>query len=263
MRGAEIQKETAAVREKFELGGGKVGNDAGIRQIAAWQGRTGKNFDYEEMRSRSLELEVKYDFQAQRIYQQALSDNSYQYEQSGIRENAVKAIDFAKEAANNISLDSQAKMLNERQFLTAALEKGIGQTNFDAIKENFSTRQAAGEFSNLISQNYEKEQMKEITQENAGQQVQQFYQNGNATTDIEKAVGKTENTQSRDIQADNSLKAEQGSVSAKNSESDSPEKIAEEKADKKLSMDALEKSIRQEIAAENEIAQGAEILLAL
>jgi hypothetical protein len=37
LRSQEIQKEAEVIKNKFELEGVEVKNDAGIRQVAAWQ----------------------------------------------------------------------------------------------------------------------------------------------------------------------------------------------------------------------------------
>lgn len=85
LRSQEIQKEAEAIKNRFELEGIEVKNDAGIRQIAAWQQRESKGFDLEEMKTRALELEVKYDFQAQRIVGAALQNNGFQYDAAAVR----------------------------------------------------------------------------------------------------------------------------------------------------------------------------------
>ena len=224
LRSQEIQKEAEAIKNKFELEGIEVKNDAGIRQVAAWQQRESKGFDLEEMKTRALELEVKYDFQAQRITGQALM-NSYQYDIAAQQQNAKNAVDYAKEIAppqaalqNDLS---QASLFNERQFLTEAMKNGIGSTNFDAVREEYSSRRAAGEFSNLIKNDYEKSSSRAIDQERG------------------KAI-------------EEPRKAERSAKELKSSkEIDS------------LSADALEKEIKQKVIVEKEAAQSYELLIGI
>jgi conjugative relaxase-like TrwC/TraI family protein len=144
LRSAQIQREAEIVKNKFALEGAEVKNDAGIRQVAAWQNRESKGFDIEEMKTRALELEVKYDFQAQRIYGQSLQ-NGFQYDASDSFQNARNAVEIAK---HSTSLQNQ--LPTEKQFLTEALTNGIGSTNSAAIRAEYVSQNAVGKFSNFI-----------------------------------------------------------------------------------------------------------------
>jgi conjugative relaxase-like TrwC/TraI family protein len=230
LRSQEIQKEAEAIKNKFELEGVEVKNDVGIRQIAAWQQRESKGFDLEEMKTRALELEVNYDFQAQRIVGQALQ-NGFQYDAAAVQQNALSAVDYAKEIASSqtalqndlaqasLSAPDALAKLNERQFLTEALKTGIGSTNFAAVQQEYNSRNTAGEFSNLIKNDYEKSSSRALDQER----------------------GKS-NEEPRKI--------EQSAKELKSSkEMDS------------LSMDALEKEIKQKVIVEKKVAQSLELLI--
>ncbi|MGI8467152.1 MAG: relaxase domain-containing protein [Pyrinomonadaceae bacterium] len=261
-RGMEIQKETEAVKGKFELGGKTVKNDAAIRQIAAWQGRETKAFDPQEMKSRALELEVKYDFQAQRICQRALQTKSIGCDAAQKNsQQAKEAIDFARERATQRSFNPQNKLLNERQFLTEALEKETGRTSFSNIREEFTARNAAGEFANLVAGENERLQKRQIESATS----REIAQSQEISSEVKRSV------------RENSLPVDNRNSASENNRNDiEKEKPTELKFDEEiqpvksealekehLSMDELEKAVRQEIVAQKEIARSAKILLAL
>jgi conjugative relaxase-like TrwC/TraI family protein len=260
-RSQELQKETEAVKSRFESAGVSVKNDAGIRQVAAWQSRESKAFDPEEMKSRSLELEVKYDFEAQRICQRALQNNSIGYDAAQNGQRAKDVIDFAKDKAIEQSLNPQNKLLNERQFLTEALETGIGQTNFSAVREEFTARTAAGEFANLIKGENERLQQWQIEAEPS----REIKQSQEIPSEINKPL--KENSLpvgNRNFTSENNRNAieQEKSTELKFDEEIQPMK-SEALEKEHLSMDDLEKAVRRELVAQKEIAQSAEILLAL
>lgn len=243
LRSQELRQETEIVKSRFEQAGANIKSDAGIRQIAAWQGRESKGFDPEEMRTRTLEMEVKYDFQAQRIYGQALQNNGYQYDAALQQQKAQEAIDFAKAIASpqagiqndllqsslpQLETEATAK-LTERQFLTEALSRGIGTTNFAETLQEYSRRSASGEFFNLIKDESEKLTTRQFNQEPA--------------KEISIESGKSIN------------------------ESSKPESLQKEiksgKEMEKLSMDDLENAIREKLIVEKEVAQSFELLIAI
>ncbi len=214
------------------------------------------------MKSRALELEVKYDFEAQRICQRALQSNSIGYDAARHNgQRAKDAIDFAKDKAIDQSLNPQNKLLNERQFLTEALETGIGQTNFSAVREEFTARNAAGEFANLIKGENERLQQRQIEAEPS----REFNQSREISPEVKQSIGKnpllvdnkifTSENSHNDIEKDKSTEL-------KFDEEIQPMK-SEALEKEHLSMDDLEKAVRREIVAPKEIAQSAEILLAL
>jgi conjugative relaxase-like TrwC/TraI family protein len=266
-RSRELQVEAEAIKAKFELGGKTIENDAGIRQIAAWQARETKAFNAEEMKTRALEMEVKYDFQAQMIYGQALENNSYQYKQAEAQQNAKGAIDFAKEnAAQNIELNVSTKV-TERRFLTAALENGIGQTDFSSIWQEYESRNAAGEFANLIKNEREnvanQEQIKEVSK--ATQiEINKEKALENSYPQSEFSIDKSQN--SKEINSEFS-KENGDEISEKlNKEYSYKPDSAEAKSGgkiEKLSMDELENAVRQEIAVQKEVVRSAELILAI
>jgi conjugative relaxase-like TrwC/TraI family protein len=241
-RSQEIQKDTEAIKSRFELEGVEVKNDVGIRQVAAWQQRESKAFDPEEMKTRALELEVKYDFQAQKTYGQALQ-NIYQYDAAAERQRAKEAIDFAKQIASpsaglnqdlaqtslSVSGPEASAKLTERRFLTEALEKGIGTTHFAAVQQEYFTRSAAGEFANLIKNENESSSSRKLDVESAKEKGQK---SGKATG--EQQISKS-----------------------------SSEELKSAKEVEKLSMDDLENAVRQKIIVEKESAQSFELLLGI
>jgi conjugative relaxase-like TrwC/TraI family protein len=260
-RSQELQKETEAVKSRFEAAGVSVKNDAGIRQVAAWQGRESKAFDPEEMKSRALELEVKYDFEAQRICQRALQSNSIGYDAAQNSQRANDAIDFAKDKAIEQSLNPQNKLLNERQFLTEALETGIRQTNFSAVREEFTARNAAGEFANLVKGENERLQKRQM--ESAPRL--EINQSREISPEVKQSVGEnslpSDNTNFTSENNRNDIEKDKSTELKFDEEIQPTKSVALEK--EHLSMDELEKAVRREIVAPKEIARSAEILLAL
>ncbi len=118
---------------------------------------------------------------------------------------------------------------NERRFLTEALEKGIGTTNFAAVQQEYFTRSAAGEFANLIKNENERSSSRALNSELV---KEKGHESGKATG--EQQISKS-----------------------------SPEELKSAKEVEKLSMDDLENAVRQKIIAQKEVTQSFELLLGI
>ncbi len=113
--------------------------------------------------------------------------------------------------------------------MTEALEKGIGTTTFTAVQQEYETRNAAGEFANLIKNENERS----------------------------SSVPKQEAAKSESYESGKSASAAQSSASASSDEIKSVKEV------EKLSMDDLENAVREKFAVEKEVAQSLELLVGI
>src|SRR6267378_6549401 len=75
-RRAEVRKEAQEMKERLESQGITVKEGAGLNQAAARTDRASKQYDHADMRERALEMDLKYDNQAQQSVERALENGS-------------------------------------------------------------------------------------------------------------------------------------------------------------------------------------------
>ncbi len=113
---------------------------AGAAQVAAHRTRDSKELvSPEEVLARHRELAAQYGHQADRVVAEARKhEQRHVYEPDRI---AQQAVTYARD-----HLFERSAVLNSRDILEAALNRGMGETTYAHIRQEFSQRAARGEF---------------------------------------------------------------------------------------------------------------------
>ncbi len=113
---------------------------AGAAQVAAHRTRDSKELvPPEEVLARHRELAAQYGHQADRVVAEARAHEQRQvYEPDRI---AQQAVTYARE-----HLFERSAVLDRRDFLEAALNRGIGETTYTHVRQEFEQRVGRGEF---------------------------------------------------------------------------------------------------------------------
>jgi conjugative relaxase-like TrwC/TraI family protein len=98
-RREEVVKEAEEIKERLELQGAVVKEDARLKQAAAHIDRTSKHYDRAEMRARAIEMDTRHDHQARRAVAQARERGPIQFAQGEISHRAQEAVTFARDNA--------------------------------------------------------------------------------------------------------------------------------------------------------------------
>jgi len=144
-RSAELRKEAAAMKERLEQQGITVKEGAGLNQAAARNDRASKNYDRDEMRERALEMDARYDNQAQRSVEQARRRDPIKFSQDEITKRAQEAVTFARDNAT----DREA-VIDMRKVMADALRRNMGLTTYQAVATELHGRIERGEFVEII-----------------------------------------------------------------------------------------------------------------
>jgi conjugative relaxase-like TrwC/TraI family protein len=113
---------------------------AGAAQVAAHRTRDSKELvSPEEVLARHRELAAQYGHQADRVVAEARAhEQRHVYEPDRI---AQQAVTYARD-----HLFERSAVLDRREFLEAALNRGMGETTYAHIRQEFAQRTARGEF---------------------------------------------------------------------------------------------------------------------
>jgi conjugative relaxase-like TrwC/TraI family protein len=113
---------------------------AGAAQVAAHRTRDSKELlSPEEVLERHRELAAQYGHQADRVVAEAqLRGQRHTYEPDRI---AQQAVTYARD-----HLFERSAVLNRRDILEAALNRGMGETTYAHVRQEFAQRAARGEF---------------------------------------------------------------------------------------------------------------------
>src|SRR6266849_339488 len=144
-RSAELRKEAAAMKERLEQQGITVKEGAGLNQAAARTDRASKNYDREDMRERSLEMDLKYDNQAQQSVERALENGHFKRSADEIAKRAQEAVTFARDNA----MEREA-VVEMRKVKIDALRRNMGLTTYQAVATELANRQRQGEFIGIV-----------------------------------------------------------------------------------------------------------------
>ena len=141
---------------------------AGAAEIAAHRTReTKQKITAEEMLARHWEIAARFGNQAQAIVAQARENTrDLRIETDGERGKlAQQAVTYARDKETE-----REAVFEERDFLTDALKRSMGQTTLKEIRENFAARQRTGEFietgESSAGRSLTTRQMTEIEKEN-------------------------------------------------------------------------------------------------
>src|SRR2546425_421145 len=98
-RREEVVKEAEEIKERLDLQGAVVKEDARLKQAAARIDRASKHYDHAEMRERAIEMDTRHDNQARRAVAQARERGPIQFAQGEISNRAQEAVTFARDNA--------------------------------------------------------------------------------------------------------------------------------------------------------------------
>src|ERR1043165_3123509 len=146
-RRQEVLTEAKKIRERMASEGKTVSDNARVKQVAARKNRRSKNYDRDLMKTLSLELDVRHDYQAQRIVAEARERVPLRLSQNEIERRAQEAVTFARDKV--MENDAVADM---RDLRIHALRRQLGFTNYAAVAAEIHRRQESGEFINITRQ---------------------------------------------------------------------------------------------------------------
>src|SRR6185369_11063186 len=146
-RREEVLTEEKKIKERMASEGKTVSDNARLKQVAARKNRRSKNFDRDLMHMRALELDVRHDYQAQRIVAEARERVPLRLSQNEIEKRAQEAVTFARDKV--MEKDAVADM---RGVWEHALRRQLGFTNYAAVAAEIHRRQESGEFINITRQ---------------------------------------------------------------------------------------------------------------
>jgi conjugative relaxase-like TrwC/TraI family protein len=146
-RREEVLTETGKMIERMEREGKTVSNNARLQQAAARINRRSKKFDHNLMRTRALEMDVRYDYQAQRLVAKARERVPLRVSQNEIERRAQEAVTFARD-----KVMEKTAVAHIRDVWDHALRRQLGFTNFAAVAGEIHRRQESGEFINVTRQ---------------------------------------------------------------------------------------------------------------
>ena len=146
-RRQEVLTEEKKIRARMASEGKTVSDNARVKQVAARKNRRSKNYDRDLMKTRALEVDVRHDYQAQRIVAEARERFPLRLSQNEIEKRAQEAVTFGRDKV--MEKDAVADMRNLR---THALRRQLGFTNYAAVSAEIHRRQESGEFINIMRQ---------------------------------------------------------------------------------------------------------------
>ncbi len=146
-RREEVLTEEKKIRERMASEGKTVSDNARVKQVAARKNRRSKNFDRDLMKTLALEMDVRHDYQAQRIVAEARERLPLRLSQNEIERRAQEAVTFARDKV--MEKDAVADM---RELRIQALRRQLGFTNYAAVAAEIHRRQESGEFINITRQ---------------------------------------------------------------------------------------------------------------
>jgi conjugative relaxase-like TrwC/TraI family protein len=146
-RRQEVLAEEKKIRARMASEGKTVSDNARVKQVAARKNRRSKNFDRDLMTTRALELDVRHDYQAQRIVAEARERLPLRLSPNEIERRAQEAVTFARDKV--MEKDAVADM---RDLRIHALRRQLGFTNYAAVAAEIHRRQENGEFINIMRQ---------------------------------------------------------------------------------------------------------------
>jgi len=144
-RREEVRKEAQEMKERLESQGITVKEGAGLNQAAARTDRASKQYDHAEMRERALEMDAKYDKQAERSVERALQNGHFKLSADEIAKRAQEAVTFARDNA----MEREA-VVEIRKVKIDALRRNLGLTTYQAVATELAKRQRQGEFIGIV-----------------------------------------------------------------------------------------------------------------
>ena len=146
-RREEVLTEKGKMIERMEREGKTVSDNARLQQAAARINRRSKKFDHNLMRTRALEMDVRHDYQAQRLVAEARERLPLRLSQKEIETRAQEAVTFARD-----KVMEKTAVADIRDVWDHALRRQLGFTNYAAVAAEIHRRQESGEFINVTRQ---------------------------------------------------------------------------------------------------------------
>jgi conjugative relaxase-like TrwC/TraI family protein len=144
-RREEVRKEAQEMKERLASQGITVKEGAGLNQAAARTDRASKQYDHTEMKERALEMDARYDNQAQRSVERALEIGSISRSPDDVARRAQEAVTFARDNA----MEREA-VVEMRKVKIDALRRNLGLTTYEAVVTELARRQRQGEFIGIV-----------------------------------------------------------------------------------------------------------------
>jgi len=144
-RREEVRKEAQEMKERLESQGVTVKEGAGLNQAAARTDRASKHYDHDEMKERAMEMDARYDNQAQRSVERALEIGPVRRSADEIAKRAQEAVTFARDNA----MEREA-VVEMRRVKIDALRRNLGLTTYEAVITELARRQQQGEFIGIV-----------------------------------------------------------------------------------------------------------------
>ncbi len=144
-RREEVRKEAQEMKERLASQGITVKEGAGLNQAAARTDRASKQYDHTEMKERALEMDARYDNQAQRSVERALEIGSISRSADEVARRAREAVTFARDNA----MEREA-VVEMRKVKIDALRRNLGLTTYEAVVTELAMRQRQGEFIGIV-----------------------------------------------------------------------------------------------------------------
>ena len=144
-RREEVRKEAQEMKERLESQGVTVKEGAGLNQAAARTDRANKQYDHAEMKERALEMDARYDNQAQRSVERAIENGPHTRSTDEIARRAQEAVSFARDNA----MEREA-VVEMRKVKIDALRRNMGLTTYEAVVTELARRQQQGEFVGIV-----------------------------------------------------------------------------------------------------------------
>ncbi|PYS25530.1 MAG: conjugal transfer protein, partial [Acidobacteria bacterium] len=144
-RREEVLKEAQEMKERLQSQGINVKDGAGLNQAAARTDRASKQYDHEEMKERALEMDARYDNQAERSVERALENGSLTRSADEIAKRAQEAVSFARDNA----MEREA-VVEMRKVKIDAFRRNLGLTTYEAVATELARRQKQGEFVGIV-----------------------------------------------------------------------------------------------------------------
>jgi len=151
-RREEVRKEAQEMKERLESQGITVKEGAGLNQAAARTDRASKQYDHADMRERALEMDLKYDNQAQQSVERALENGHFKRSADEIAKRAQEAVTFARDNA----MEREA-VVEMRKVKIDALRRNMGLTTYQAVATELANRQRQGEFIGIVREKHSPE----------------------------------------------------------------------------------------------------------
>ncbi|HEY0762989.1 MAG TPA: MobF family relaxase [Pyrinomonadaceae bacterium] len=145
-RREDIRSEAAEMKARLAKQGIQVADGAGLRQAAAKTDRMSKQYDRQEMRSRHLDMDVRFGEQASSAVQQAHQRDSINCPDDEIRSRAKESVTFARENAGE-----REAVVDKRKVLVDALRRNLSLTTYDAVINEFERNIENGNFIRICT----------------------------------------------------------------------------------------------------------------